>query len=140
MKYILTLFLCLFITTEANCAIRALGGSEYNAKKSHSTTQKHSSDNIDTKPIANLKGKNTTLVCNKNGFTLKKCPAGYAPVLPCPENNKLFKDCCPQDYRYNANTCIERGLEPSSETCLGFHACRPPKEKENQPDNKKKAT
>ena len=139
MKYFFTLLLCLFVITDADCAIRALGSSEYDAKKSHSKNKKP--ENIGTMPVVNLKGTNTTLLCNKNGFTLKKCPSGYAPVLPCPENNKFFKDCCPQDYRYNANTCIERGLEPSPETCLGFHACRPPKkEEQKQSDNKKKAT
>ena len=140
MKYILTLLLCAFIATEANCAIRALGSSEYNAKKSHSNSKNHIPENIGTTPVVNLKGTNTSVVCNQNGFTLRKCPAGYAPVLPCPENNKFFKDCCPQDYRYNANTCIEKGLEPSKETCLGFHACRPPKKEEKQPYDKKKAT
>lgn len=125
MKYIISLLLCLSIINPASAAIRALGSSG-GAKSSHSNKKDYASENIGSTPVISLKGSNTVVICNKKGFTLQKCPSGYAPVLPCPQNNKYFKDCCPQNYRFTTRDCIEKGLKPSTATCLGFHACLAP--------------
>lgn len=122
MKYLLVFFLCLFITSTTEAGVRSLGNSGSSSSVfSNGTSQ---SGNISSAPVVNLNNTNTTIICNNSGFTLQKCPSGYVPVFPCPENNKYFRDCCPKEYRFKAQTCLDRGLEPSVETCLGFHACK----------------
>ena len=124
MKYFSLILLCLLVAAEVHAGIRALG-ADTNTTGARSTDNNNTtSENTNTAPVVSLQGSNTAVICNNNGFTMKECPSGYAPVYPCPQNNKYFRDCCPQEYRYTTANCYEKGLTPSTETCLGFHACR----------------
>lgn len=125
MKQIIFLLVCSFICSNSFAGVRALGGEDDSGLKyNHRPTSVNSdSNNIGTAPIVNLESTNTSQSCIDSGFTMEKCPANYIPVYPCPLNNRYFRDCCPQEYRFSANNCYEKGMIPSVESCLGFHSC-----------------
>lgn len=122
MKKVLFFFLCLCVTLSAYAGVRSLGDSGVSEQTSPSLSNQRNS--FTSQPVVNIKNVNTAQRCTAAGFSLKECPAGYVAVYPCPENRKYFRDCCPQEYRFTTAQCLQKGLEPSVETCLNFHACR----------------
>ena len=145
MKKILFLFCCSGLILSAQAGVRSLGDNSGYSTNKKSSTAATLPEPVSSQPVVNLKNVNTAERCMDSGFTMRSCPSGYVAVYPCPENNKYFRDCCPQEYRFTESQCREYGLEPSKETCLTFHACRekqvPSQETEQgnlKPDNKNK--
>lgn len=125
----LVVVFCLLFAASAGAAVRPLisgSGGKSSSKNPAPQYQPAFQSN-------GFQNTNVTQRCYESGFTMQKCPDGYVGVLPCPLDNKYFKDCCPQDYRFTRRDCFEMGLEPSEETCLGFHACRKKQETTEEP-------
>lgn len=121
MKNLLTLLFFLCLASTVSAGVRSLGGES----TSPVSSKKVETTNISTTPSISFKEIDTAKRCMNQGFPLRKCPANYIGVYPCPENNMYFRDCCPKEYRYTKHQCAQKNLEPSEEACLGFHTCQP---------------
>ncbi len=61
--------------------------------------------------------------CRNQGYTLTSCGAGQILVGECPYDHSYFRNCCPEEYRFTKEECLEAGLYYSQSNCAGFYKC-----------------
>jgi len=64
-------------------------------------------------------------MCTSAGFTKHGCPSGERPIGECPYDSGYYAGCCPANYQYLAQDCINAQMKPSSDSCMGYYACEP---------------
>ena len=61
--------------------------------------------------------------CKSQGYVFKVCGAGQKALEECPKKKKFYKYCCPKDYLFSKEECLERGLSYSSDKCGPYYKC-----------------
>jgi len=61
--------------------------------------------------------------CRSQGYTRTSCGAGQILVGECPYDSSYFQSCCPEEYRFTKEECLEAGLHYSESNCAGFYKC-----------------
>lgn len=60
--------------------------------------------------------------CINEGYAQTGCPAGYIMAGPCPYSYGYYRECCPEEYRYQESDCINHGLKPVGK-CGDYYKC-----------------
>ena len=62
-------------------------------------------------------------ICKNKGYKITNCGAAQKACQPCSDNKKYFKFCCPKNYLFTKEECLNKGLSYSSDSCCGFYKC-----------------
>lgn len=61
--------------------------------------------------------------CRNEGYNYTACESNYILAEQCPYNYNYYKNCCPEEYQYTKEECLNAGLNYSRNNCAGYYKC-----------------